>query len=167
MILKFFRADPEEYSVIFTSGATGTHMLCYPLYCRRPSFGRRVFPLEQEQQVLLFAPSIFVLSSFILRTTTPFLVFANMLITLVPISQPLEKKFFLFVMLVMKISISIIATPKTRRSIGMFPSDCAIPSLFAYPAEDNFAGVKYPLEWISQIQNGYFNDVRTVTPLHA
>lgn len=24
----------------------------------------------------------------------------------------------------------------------------AIPSLFAYPAEDNFAGVKYPLEWI-------------------
>ena len=90
-----------------------------------------------------------------------------MLITLVPISQPLEKKFFLFVMLVMKVSISIIATPKTRRSIGMFPSDCAIPSLFAYPAEDNFAGVKYPLEWISQIQNGYFNDVRSVTPLHA
>lgn len=26
-----------------------------------------------------------------------------------------------------------------------------IYSLFAYPAEENFAGVKYPLEWIEQL----------------
>ena len=32
-------------------------------------------------------------------------------------------------------------------------------SLFAFPAEDNFAGVKYPLSWIKQIQDGYFHDV--------
>ena len=25
-------------------------------------------------------------------------------------------------------------------------------SLFAFPAEDNFAGVKYPLSWIQQVQ---------------
>ena len=32
-------------------------------------------------------------------------------------------------------------------------------SLFAYPAEDNFAGVKYPLEWIEAVQKGRFNPV--------
>ena len=32
-------------------------------------------------------------------------------------------------------------------------------SLFAYPAEDNFAGVKYPLSWIEKVQNGHFNKV--------
>ena len=32
-------------------------------------------------------------------------------------------------------------------------------SLFAYPAEDNFAGVKYPLSWIEKVQKGYFNQV--------
>lgn len=32
-------------------------------------------------------------------------------------------------------------------------------SLFAFPAEDNFAGVKYPLSWIKQVQDGYFPDV--------
>ena len=32
-------------------------------------------------------------------------------------------------------------------------------SLFAYPAEDNFAGVKYPLSWIEKVQKGYFNKV--------
>lgn len=32
-------------------------------------------------------------------------------------------------------------------------------SLFAFPAEDNFAGVKYPLSWIKHIQDGYFADV--------
>lgn len=32
-------------------------------------------------------------------------------------------------------------------------------SLFAYPAEDNFAGVKYPLSWIKKVQDGYFQDV--------
>ena len=32
-------------------------------------------------------------------------------------------------------------------------------SLFAYPAEDNFAGVKYPLEWIEKVHKGYFNPV--------
>lgn len=32
-------------------------------------------------------------------------------------------------------------------------------SLFAYPAEDNFAGVKYPLEWIERVHNGHFNPV--------
>ena len=32
-------------------------------------------------------------------------------------------------------------------------------SLFAYPAEDNFAGVKYPLEWIQKVQKGHFNPV--------
>lgn len=32
-------------------------------------------------------------------------------------------------------------------------------SLFAYPAEDNFAGVKYPLDWIEKIHNGHFHDV--------
>lgn len=32
-------------------------------------------------------------------------------------------------------------------------------SLFAYPAEDNFAGVKYPLSWIEKVQRGYFNQV--------
>ena len=32
-------------------------------------------------------------------------------------------------------------------------------SLFAYPAEDNFAGVKYPLEWIEKVQKGHFNPV--------
>lgn len=38
-------------------------------------------------------------------------------------------------------------------------------SLFAYPAEDNFAGVKYPLSWIKQVQDGYFHDVCIITPL--
>ena len=37
-------------------------------------------------------------------------------------------------------------------------------SLFAYPAEDNFAGVKYPLEWVKQIQEGSFHDVRHSYP---
>lgn len=32
-------------------------------------------------------------------------------------------------------------------------------SLFAFPAEDNFAGVKYPLSWIKKVQEGYFRDV--------
>lgn len=32
-------------------------------------------------------------------------------------------------------------------------------SLFAFPAEDNFAGVKYPLSWIKKVQDGYFHDV--------
>lgn len=32
-------------------------------------------------------------------------------------------------------------------------------SLFAYPAEDNFAGVKYPLEWIQKVQKGHLNPV--------
>ncbi|CAG2059987.1 unnamed protein product, partial [Timema podura] len=30
-------------------------------------------------------------------------------------------------------------------------------SLFVYPAQCNFSGVKYPLEWISQTQNGALN----------
>lgn len=32
-------------------------------------------------------------------------------------------------------------------------------SLFAFPAEDNFAGVKYPLSWIDAVQKGFFGDV--------
>ena len=36
-------------------------------------------------------------------------------------------------------------------------------SLFAYPAEDNFAGVKYPLSWIKKVQEGYFHNV--INPL--
>ena len=35
-------------------------------------------------------------------------------------------------------------------------------SLFAFPAEDNFAGVKYPLSWIEKVQEGYFHDVAIV-----
>lgn len=40
-------------------------------------------------------------------------------------------------------------------------------SLFAYPAEDNFAGVKYPLDWIEKIRNGYFHDVMSLHPLNS
>ena len=32
-------------------------------------------------------------------------------------------------------------------------------SLFAYPAEDNFAGVKYSLDWIEKVHQGHFNPV--------
>ena len=32
----------------------------------------------------------------------------------------------------------------------------------ACPAEDNFAGVKYPLRWIQKVQEGYFHDVEIV-----
>lgn len=39
-------------------------------------------------------------------------------------------------------------------------------SLFAYPAEDNFAGVKYPLSWVKQVQDGYFHDVGILASLH-
>ena len=39
-------------------------------------------------------------------------------------------------------------------------------SLFAFAAEDNFAGVKYPLSWIKQVQDGYFHDVHPLPPPH-
>ena len=40
-------------------------------------------------------------------------------------------------------------------------------SLFAFPAEDNFAGVRYPLRWIQQIQNGFFQDVSLSASLYC
>lgn len=40
-------------------------------------------------------------------------------------------------------------------------------SLFAFPAEDNFAGVKYPLHWIQDVHNGFFNDVFFPICLHC
>lgn len=40
-------------------------------------------------------------------------------------------------------------------------------SLFAFPAEDNFAGVKYPLHWIRDVQNGFFNDVSLFLCFHC
>lgn len=32
-------------------------------------------------------------------------------------------------------------------------------SLFVYPAQSNFSGTKYPLEWINKVQNGALNKI--------
>lgn len=42
--------------------------------------------------------------------------------------------------------------------IQLQPDYVASNSLFAYPAQCNFSGSKYPLEWASKVQNGILNN---------
>lgn len=40
------------------------------------------------------------------------------------------------------------------REVGTEEPSCQTPLLFCYPAQSNFSGTKYPLEWIEEIKSG-------------
>eukprot|EP01106_Pelomyxa_sp_JSP_P009346 TRINITY_DN253_c0_g2_i3.p1 TRINITY_DN253_c0_g2~~TRINITY_DN253_c0_g2_i3.p1 ORF type:complete len:334 (+),score=102.02 TRINITY_DN253_c0_g2_i3:227-1228(+) len=48
-----------------------------------------------------------------------------------------------------------------RRSVILTKFPDSTYNLFAFPAEDNFAGVKYPLEWIKMIKDHRRGDIET------
>ena len=126
MILKFFRADPEEYSVIFTSGATGgLHLVGESFPWSKNS---KFYYLHQNHN------SVLGIREYAYHFGANFTAIGEEIL-------PLRD-----------------ACDESIHINNCYPKDKKVYSLFAYPAEDNFAGVKYPLEWISQIQNGYFND---------
>ncbi|KAK8803347.1 hypothetical protein WA158_001041 [Blastocystis sp. Blastoise] len=131
LILKYFRADPKEYSVIFTSGATGgLHLVGESFPWTKNS---KFYYLHQNHNSVLgireYAYHFGANFSAIGEEQLP----------------PVEA----------------CRTPDDvcrEQCFNSMNAEEKAYSLFAYPAEDNFAGVKYPLEWIRLVQNGYFHD---------
>ncbi len=49
------------------------------------------------------------------------------------------------------------ASVNHEESLRKNPRNKSVNSLFAYPGQSNFSGVKYPLSWSSAVRNGHLN----------
>lgn len=113
--MSHFKTNPEEYSIIFTSGATASLKLIAENF-NYESEGYFVYLQDNHTSVLgmrRYAPN-----SKCLKVTE---------------------------------SHEALTTENYEKSKENY--NC----LFAYPAQSNFSGVKYPLEWIKNAKNGNLN----------
>ena len=130
-ILKFFRASPEEYEVIFTPNATGALRLVGESYPFGPG-GRFLLTFDNHNSVngiRQFARARGASVTYVPLTT------ADLRVS----EEALARRFEA-------------ATSDGRRRFRRRASR----SLFAFPAQSNFSGVQHPLAWIAQAQDaGY------------
>eukprot|EP00824_Muranothrix_gubernata_P016906 TRINITY_DN3473_c0_g2_i2.p1 TRINITY_DN3473_c0_g2~~TRINITY_DN3473_c0_g2_i2.p1 ORF type:complete len:441 (+),score=69.88 TRINITY_DN3473_c0_g2_i2:51-1325(+) len=115
-VLDFCNASPDEYSVVFTSGATGALKLV-----------GESFPWTHDSHFLYTRVN------------------HNSVLGIRELAKEAGASFT--VVSDDEIEAAMTKDLVTRRDEGPF-------HLFAYPAEDNFAGVVYPLEWVNQFQSG-------------
>eukprot|EP00884_Botryococcus_braunii_P001647 jgi/Botrbrau1/11483/Bobra.0360s0010.1 len=122
MILQFFNADPLEYNVVFTPSATGSLKLVGETFPW--TRGSQFRYLRENHNSVLGMREYAVLHGGKYRALSELQVEAWL-----------------------------------QRDVGLDTLDegDALSSdftynLFAFPAEDNFAGVKYPLDWIQKVQ---------------
>lgn len=128
-IVKFFHTTQSEYTVIFTSGATGSLKLVadsFPwtnssrfVYLRsnhNSVLGIREVALDQGAQFLTVTEED-------VNDGTCSRIFDNCTST----------------------------GDSKRKVLTEFPEQ--VFNLFAFPAEDNFAGIKYPLEWVNRVKS--------------
>ncbi|KAK8799195.1 hypothetical protein WA171_005942, partial [Blastocystis sp. BT1] len=129
-ILKYFHASPSEYSIVFTSGATGAlHTV------------GEIFPWSKDSKFYYLAEnhnSVLGIREYAYRFGSGFRVLNE---------EDLARDE----------SCTCICEGDMKEMFGVHDHNYTY-SLFAFPAEDNFAGVKYPLSWIKQVQDGYFPD---------
>ncbi|KAF4122972.1 molybdenum cofactor sulfurtransferase [Geosmithia morbida] len=150
-VLRFFNADPGEYSVIFTANATGAARLvgeAYPF--TRGS--RLVLTADNHNSInglrcfaaKARAPTVYVPADPVdLRTDTGAVAAA-----LSSSSSPFKKvNFSCFPLLSRKMN---------RSGRGSRSKTSPARKLFAYPAQSNFSGVRHPLSWVRMAQDqGY------------
>ena len=144
-ILKYFRASPSEYSIVFTSGATGAlHTV------------GEIFPWSKDSEfyylseVCTFSYNNKQNHNSVLGIREYAFRFGSGFRALNEEELPKDE------------SCTIEYAEECKNLMGR-PDKNFTYSLFAYPAEDNFAGVKYPLSWIKKVQEGYFHNV--INPL--
>ncbi|KAK8817387.1 hypothetical protein WA556_003280, partial [Blastocystis sp. ATCC 50177/Nand II] len=129
-ILSYFHASPEEYSVIFTSGATGAlHTV------------GEIFPWTKDSTFYYLAEnhnSVLGIREYAYRFGSGFRVLNE---------EDLPKDE----------ACAFKCEGDLKQMYGKVDKNYTY-SLFAFPAEDNFAGVKYPLSWIQQVQEDYFHN---------
>ncbi|NLH07372.1 MAG: aminotransferase class V-fold PLP-dependent enzyme [Chloroflexi bacterium] len=118
-IRRFFKADPDEYEVIFTLNASGALKLVGESYPFQPG-SRYVLTADNHNSVNGIRECARARGA-----TVEYL--------------PLNKEL------------------RVENFEALLPeADPALPSLFAYPAQSNFSGVKHPLEWVEQARaRGY------------
>lgn len=123
-ILKLFNTNTDEYSVVFTSGATAALKTVAETF----DYKNGGSGLESGTLVYLEDNHTSVLG---MREYSPS-------------SQPLahDEAFQLF--------------SRTPVASGQLKN---VNSLYVYPAQSNFSGVKYPLSWIRKAQSGFLNGV--------
>ncbi|XP_025408329.1 molybdenum cofactor sulfurase 2 isoform X2 [Sipha flava] len=136
-ILKHFNTDPEKYSVVFTSGATGalkTIAECFAWNDRDDGHGTKNSNSRSWDSTFAYTADNHT-SVLGMRELAP------------------------------RTNILCLARDKAYKALDKglsssrhndYPADSG-NSLFAYPAQSNFAGTKYPLEWIETCQNGALN----------
>ena len=128
-ILRFFRASPEEYEVIFTPNATGALRLVGESYPFGPG-GRYLLTFDNHNSV---------------NGIRQFARARGASVTYVPLT-PADLR-------VSEESLArhLQAATSARRRFARRRSGSA-GSLFAFPAQSNFSGVQHPLAWIAQAQ---------------
>ncbi|KAK8812629.1 hypothetical protein WA538_003841 [Blastocystis sp. DL] len=160
-VLRFFNADPEEYTVVFTSGATGA------LHTIGESF-----PWSEKSKFYYLAEShnsVVGIREYAIRFGGGFRsVDEEEVISLGEkgvdgngnpqmnhhsSSNPEQT--------------TDESSQETKHDHSSPSENQATFSLFAFPAEDNFAGVKYPLQWIETIHSHGFDDSKWFILLDA
>ena len=128
-VLAFFRADPEEYAVVFTPNATGACRLVGEAY----RFGRRVpLVLTSDNH-----NSVNGIREYARR--------AGGAARYVPLRAPDLR--------VAESDLVDALEPRMSRRVPSAPR-----GLFAFPAQSNFSGVQHPLEWV-ELAHRYGYDV--------
>nr|ANM86859.1 molybdenum cofactor sulfurase [Stygiella incarcerata] len=123
LILEFFNADPSEYTVIFTSGATAALKLVGEMF---PISKKSHFEyLRANHNSVLGIRELFKQAGGSFGSIS---------------EENLEK------------SLWEREQSSFRAGDGVTKDGENVYHLFGYPAEDNYAGVKYPLEWIDRVK---------------
>lgn len=118
-ILEHFNTNSEEYSVIFTSGATGSIKTVAECFDYGKECEGSLIHLENNHTSVL-GMRIYAKNVKELKVVEAFNVLKN------------------------------------SRNISEYEND---NSLFVYPAQCNFSGTKFPLEWIDKVKEGCLNSI--------
>ncbi|KAH9492406.1 hypothetical protein Btru_051037 [Bulinus truncatus] len=153
-ILHFFNTNPEEYNLIFTSGCTGALRIiadCFTFSTEKTdSQDAGVFCYLEDNHTSVQGMREVVAG----RCQGIYCLNEN------------ELHSALF-----SVAPSTLASAETGPRSSSVDSDCylasssAFQSLFAYPAQSNFSGKKYPLSWIQHIQEKGLNIPRRSSPV--
>ncbi|CAK9823391.1 Molybdenum cofactor sulfurase [Anthophora retusa] len=131
LILDHFHTSCEEYSVIFTSGATASLKIIADTF------------LFSKDQKNISHSGYFVYTQ-------------DNHTSVLGMREPVAKKGIKVTCLSHSNAFEIFNSPsKSLSSLSQENSN----SLFAYPAQCNFSGLKYPLTWINDVQNGALSNV--------
>jgi len=130
LILEHFHTTRDEYSVIFTQGATGALKLIAESF-PWTNASKFVYLRQNHNSVLGIREIALDQGATFVAIPESELVECNKFIGGEPCDEP-----------------QTFGTPNHKRSVILTKFPESTYNLFAYPAEDNFAGVKYPLEWI-------------------